>query len=124
MHSVQNESLCMYIVILLCIVYKILTTFFFNIYLIKKQLATWNIDTWPHMAMCPYSTRLFGRKFMHVATWPRVKNTRIHMDTCINIRVYMAAWIYYTRPLIFHIQPATLLSRHMATVTVTVDTLL
>jgi hypothetical protein len=32
MHSVQNESLCMYIVILLCIVYKTLTIFvsFFN----------------------------------------------------------------------------------------------
>jgi len=68
MHSVQNESLCMYIVILLCIVYKTLTTFFFNIHLIKKQLATWNIDMWSHMAMCPYSTWLFGH--VNLCTWP------------------------------------------------------
>jgi len=85
MHSVQNESLCRYIVILLCIVYKILTTIFFLIYIwIKNSWSRGHM--WPcvliHVSNQP-------RVFMHVSTWPRVKNTGVHMDTCINTRGWM-----------------------------------
>jgi hypothetical protein len=68
-HSVQNESLCMYIVILLCIVYKnpnIFCFFFFFFFFLKKiknkKLATWHIDTWRTYGHVPK---------LHMSSWPR-----------------------------------------------------
>jgi len=84
MHSVQNKSLCMYIVVLLCIVYKTLTIFiFFILGKKKKQLATCHVDTWLtyghvpklHMAIRP-------RTLEQVATWPHVNNPRGHVGMC------------------------------------------
>jgi len=105
MHSVQNESLCMYIVILLCV-------FFFKKKMKKKnqQLATWHIDMWRtydhvskfHVAIWPRTLEQvamwphvqihvadFGNvDFKHAATWSCPIITRGHVDMCI----------YYTCP--------------------------
>jgi branched-subunit amino acid transport protein len=87
MHSVQNESLCMYIVILLCIVYQTLTifVFFFLFFFLKKkkQLAAWHIDTWLTYSHVPkLHVAVWPRTLEQVATWPHVNNPHGHVDTC------------------------------------------
>jgi hypothetical protein len=131
MHNVQNESLCMYIVILLCIVYKILTIYIyiyiFYICLIKNswprgiltrghiwpcahipcvQVATY-IYTRGHMARCNKYTRPIGHVyFLHVSNWPRVLITRGQLFSLYHQpRCHQDTWLV----------------GHVSTVTATVD---
>jgi len=102
MRSVENESLCMYIVILLCIVYKTLTIFvffFFNLEKKKKNIwpcgiltrghfATY-IGTSGHMAACKRYT------WRTLATWISDTWPNCHMSSsCILPCCRYDTWLY------------------------------
>jgi len=79
MHSVHFESLCMYIVILVCIVYKTLAIFvflfFYFFFILGKKKNTVGHVPKLHVAIRP-------RTLKHVVTWTRVNNPRGHVGTC------------------------------------------
>jgi len=73
MHSVHFESLCMYIVILVCIMYKTLTMFVVSLFFFffskkKNSPPRVMVTCGSHMAMCLNYTWPFGHA--HWNTWP------------------------------------------------------